>query len=293
MDLNQVCLDLAILENDQSLFGETNLNARAEALDRLGDFRTVLHFQEPGRARKTLEQKIATLQCRLEQIDCRLFHHLRTRLQAGDYTPDGLRRELGRYTDDVESRTGRAHYDYDGLDVLVSGVFLTEPEPQEIKERQPGMVHLEAVPASVILELVDRVALTGEDVFYDLGSGLGQVAILVHLLTGVKAKGIEYEPAFCAYARQCAQDFGLSAVEFFNIDARDADYAEGTVFFMFTPFMGSILQDVLSRLYLASRERPIWVCTFGPCTIEAAKQHWLKSMDKNADHEFKLALFKG
>jgi hypothetical protein len=286
-------LDLANLESDPSLSDEMNLNARAEAIDMLEDLQTVLHFQAPDAARKTLNRRITALQRRLEQINDRLFHRVRTCLQDGDYTPDRLRRELGRYTDDVESQAGRAHYDYDGLDVLVSGVFFTEPEPQQIKNLQPEMIHLEAVPASVILELVDRVVLTVDDVFYDLGSGLGQVAIVVHLLTGVRVKGIEYEPAFCAYARQCAKVFGLSAVEFLNVDARDADYAEGTVFFMFTPFMGSILEAVLSRLYLASRQHPIRVCTFGPCTIEVAKQPWLKNLDGNVAHEFKLALFEG
>jgi hypothetical protein len=29
-------------------------------------------------------------------------------------------------------------------------------------------------------------------------------------------------------------------VEFINVDARQADYSEGTVFFMFTPFRGEI-----------------------------------------------------
>jgi hypothetical protein len=76
-----------------------------------------------------------------------------------------------------------------------------------------------------------------------------------------------------------------------NLDAREADYAGGTVFFMFTPFVGSMLQAVLDRLYREAKRRPIRVCTFGPCTLEVAKQPWLKSMDGNADHEFKLAVF--
>jgi hypothetical protein len=84
----------------------------------------------------------------------------------------------------------------------------------------------------------------------------------------------------------------LTGVEYLNVDARDADYAAGTVFFMFTPFVGSMLQAVLDRLYLESKKRAIRVCTFGPCTLEVAKQPWLKSLDDNAGHEFKLAIFE-
>jgi hypothetical protein len=80
-------------------------------------------------------------------------------------------------------------------------------------------------------------------------------------------------------------------VTFVNADAREADYADGTVFFMFTPFKGAILDAVLARLEQEARERPIVVCTYGSCTLYVAEQAWLNSVDDNADHEFKLAVF--
>jgi hypothetical protein len=39
--------------------------------------------------------------------------------------------------------------------------------------------------------------ITQADVFFDLGSGLGQVPILVNLLSGAAAKGMEFEPVYC------------------------------------------------------------------------------------------------
>ena len=66
------------------------------------------------------------------------------------------------------------------------------------------MVFYQPTPGRIIFELVERAALQKHDTFYDLGSGLGQVVILVSLLSGARAKGIEFDPAYCEYARRCA-----------------------------------------------------------------------------------------
>ena len=143
------------------------------------------------------------------------------------------------------------------------------------------MVYYQKTPARVVLELVEKSQLTNEDVFFDLGAGLGQTAILVHLLTGLAAHGVEFEPAFCAYAENCARSLHLSDVNFIHADARHADYSEGTIFFMFTPFMGEILQDVLDILIKQSEKRKIKIINFGPCTAQIALQSWLHFENPN------------
>lgn len=153
-------------------------------------------------------------------------------------------------------------------------------------------MHCEETPARVLLDLIDHTPLTATDVFYDLGSGLGQVVMVVHLLTGVKAKGVEMEPTFCAFAQEQARDLGLTGVEFINIDARAADYSDGTLFFMFTPFRGQLLQDVLDRLQQVAQHHPIRLCTFGPCTPRVADQPWLRPLTPDARHEYKLIIFE-
>jgi hypothetical protein len=117
------------------------------------------------------------------------------------------------------------------------------------------------------------------------------MVFLVHLLSGVTARGVEFEPAFCAYARRCAEALGLSNVSFLNLDARDADLADGTVFFMFTPFRGTMLRCVLDKLRRQARERRISLCTFGPCTVSVAEEPWLDSVGGNAGSAFSLAVF--
>jgi SAM-dependent methyltransferase len=176
--------------------------------------------------------------------------------------------------------------------VFINGLLLIRVVSVETKAKEPEMVYYQQTPARIIFELVEKARLTGEDVFYDLGSGLGQVPILVNLLSGATAKGIEFEPAYCDYARGCAADLNLSRVEFINADARTADYSEGTIFFMYTPFEGRILQEVLEKLRGESRRRWIRLFTYGPCTPQVSRQSWLKCVDQNGDHIYKLGVFR-
>ena len=135
------------------------------------------------------------------------------------------------------------------------------------------------------------MSFTQNDVFFDLGSGLGQVAILIHLLTGVVAKGIEFEPAFCHYAQHCAAALHLTEVTFTNTDAREAGYSGGTIFFMFTPFGSEIMQSVLKLLREESLQRKIKLITYGPCTAQVASQNWLELTTPLNDDPYQLAVF--
>jgi hypothetical protein len=154
------------------------------------------------------------------------------------------------------------------------------------------MVHYEPTPARVVLELVDQVPLTSHDVFYDLGAGLGHVAILVHLLTGVVAKGVEIEAAYSRHAQRCAEELALSSIAFLNVDARHVDYADGTVFFMYTPFTGEVLESVLASLARQARDRSITVCTHGACTFDVAQQPWLQLCHPESNQAYALAIFE-
>jgi hypothetical protein len=108
-----------------------------------------------------------------------------------------------------------------------------------------------------------------------VGSGLGQVCILVGLLTGARSVGIEFEPTYCDYARRSARRLNLRDVEFVNADARVAEYQAGAVYFMYTPFRGEMMERVLDRIERASRGGPVAICTLGTCGEQVAKRSWL------------------
>ena len=192
------------------------------------------------------------------------------------------------------SSSGESRVDdgYDDLDALVNGLLLAEVPPEGPSRRDPEMLFYQPTPARIVLEMVERADFRQQDVFYDIGSGLGQVSILVHLFTGVRATGVEVEPEYCDYARRCARGLNLSRVRFVNADAREADYSDGTIFFLYTPFTGRMLQQVLERLGHESEKRRIRLCTYGPCTPHVAGQTWLERLDQNGNQVDKLAMFR-
>ena len=107
-----------------------------------------------------------------------------------------------------------------------------------------------------------------DDVFIDLGSGLGKVAVLARLLSGARVRGIEVQRSLVARAPQ------LDGVEFVNGDVREAALEDGTVFFLYNPFTGSALRDVLTRLHEVARHHAIVVCALG-ISLEHGTQGWL------------------
>ncbi len=291
MNLEQLSTELTHWLTEPTLLGEVNLAGREQALDLTTLVQEAAHHNRRDPAWQALAQRAGILQAQLTTINQQLFARLRLALQQGEYSPSALRLHLNHFTGYAGVR-GQPHLGYDGLDLLLDGVFQPEPPPRATVELTAEMVHCEPTPARVVLELVDYAGLTSESIFYDLGSGLGQVAMLVNLLSGVRSKGVEVDPVLCGYARQCAIELGLSQVEFIQGDARTANYDDGTHFFLFTPFRGMVLQMVLARLQAIAQQRPLTICTYGPCTPVVAQQPWLRAGDAHGDHEYKLAIFR-
>jgi hypothetical protein len=169
---------------------------------------------------------------------------------------------------------------FDWLDEVVCGILqIDEPvlhrPGQEPPFRSHEMTDYQPTPARHIFDAIAKCRLSPDDVFVDLGAGLGQVALLVNIFAGIRARGVEMQPHYAASAQRTAQRLHLTEVQFVAEDARTADLSCGTVFYMFTPFRGSILSLVLNRLEKESRQRPIRICALGPCTRVLEQQPWL------------------
>ncbi|MCD6023204.1 MAG: class SAM-dependent methyltransferase [Fibrobacteria bacterium] len=229
----------------------------------------------------------------LESWDEKLFQDLREEIRMA-----GLRgRELKERLWEIAGTDGLVNPEtaegYDSFDILLNGIFCASDLPEETKRPEPEMVFYQKTPGRVILELVDRAGFTADDVFYDLGSGLGQVPILVHLLSGVPAKGVEFEPAYVQYSERSAGDLGITGVTFLNADAREADLSDGTVFFLYTPFTGRMLEEILENLRKLSERKPVRVFTYGPCTLEVSRAPGWISDNPAPPEVFKLGAFTG
>lgn len=291
MDTVKVRADLTLLMEDESLFEETNLHARNEAIVFIKYVGDVL--RDPGYA-SNLDaqfQQALTLREQLSEVNDTLFQRVRSDLQSGNFSLQSLRAFFNNFTGYVPRKPHQPDYEYDGLDVLLEQVLFPGRPPSESQQRASGMIRYEATPARIILELIDTVKFLPEDVFVDIGSGFGLVVMLINLLTGVKSVGIEFDPAYCEYAQSCVTEMNLNDVTFIQADARKADLNAGTIFYLFTPFVNEIFESVLERLRYTAIRKPIYLCSYGTITYDLVKLPWLQLVDPAMEHDFKLAVF--
>jgi hypothetical protein len=283
--------DIQFVEDNAALYKETNFNSRANAID-------FIEFHIIGRLESlpecadvnALKQHAEKLKRSLEDIDTNLFKRLRDNIRAGLYTGASFTEMVQQYT--AFDRTGPDTIGYDNLDLFMNGLLTDQPIPETTAGLEPDMVFYQKTPARLVFQLAAMAQLMPGDVFYDIGSGLGQVAILMHLISGAKCQGIEYEPAYHAYAEACATQLNLSQVGFINDDARNVDFADGTVFFLYSPFLGALLQQVLDRLQQEAQKRAIRVFSYGPCSAHIDRQSWVHYVNGRANDGHSLCEFK-
>jgi len=247
---------IADLEHSPSLYFPDNLRARIEALEQL-DFFNTPHAE--------------AIRTRLEAANSTVYEKIRRDIRQGRGEE-----ALAHWVPPAEICAGEK---YDYRDEVIAGVFQFEEPPAQILQRNPEMVAYQPTPVRHIFDLFHRTSLTQHDVLIDLGSGLGHVALLTSICTRARAMGIELEPAYVRIARQTAESLKLKSVTFIERDARSADLTEGTVFYLYTPFKGTILGNVLDSLRREAAHRKIRICTYGPCTMTIANEPWLEPLD--------------
>jgi Histone methylation protein DOT1 len=266
---------LFVLEADSSLFLPDQLRERLIALDDLDA--GFGGFEDSTRCPYSrLHQRAKALRIRLEAANSELYQSVRSDIVRGG-EPRALLQWLEDSATDNEPRSPLPGLGFDYRDELVSGVLqLLEPSEPNLHP-SPEMVPYQPTPVRHVLHLIAAAAVAEDDVFVDLGSGLGHVPLLVSMMTGAQSLGVEVQAAYVASARKCAQSLGLSRIQFIAQDARDADLSHGTMFYLYSPFKGSILADVLSALRRESMRRPIKICSLGPCTRRVSNETWLKA----------------
>ena len=290
-DLLKLERDLAALEQDPTLNDDNNLAARFAGLKTLDFLEEAFQIHANHQSAATGLRRVRALQGDLEECNQDFFRNLRTGIRTGVVTPRQLRNLFDSNCRYRQDGSEWLHFRAEAADELAAGLFHSDCPPQPWEGSDSEMIHYESTPVSALLELVDRVPLTHADRFVDIGSGLGQVALLVHLLTGVEAIGLEVMPAYVDHARCEAASLGIGRVAFRQGDARSADLCAGTVYFLYSPFRGEMLRTVLGRLRREACERRLTICSFGPCTTQIAAERWLTSEDAEMGHEFRLAIF--
>jgi hypothetical protein len=267
---------MAELTADQAWREPMAFTRRAEAMDRL-DLLLVGVDEAPVRAEA--EHLIEDM----EAIDRALFDHLRERVRLGEG-----RQALAPWMDGDVSPGQH----YDALDTLLAGVLAIDEPGIAESPPPPEMVFYQPTPARHIVDGIRRASISASDVVLDLGSGLGHVPMLVQVLTGARTRGVERVPSYVESARRAALLLGLAEVTFVEGDARDAALADITVFYLFTPFLGSVLRDMLARIEIEAAARPLRVVVLGPCARTFARMPWLTCDDPDPSAADRIVVFR-
>ncbi len=289
---------IASIAQNQSLGDAANFVARAQALrvlnlDIVGRIDDLVDGADKGEKKRlrALKRQAFAAKALLEPLDEQLFGTFRDMIKHGNYPKPALHRTLRGYVERFEPEEWSDPPRYDHLDTFVDGLLQIASVPRAQKQPEPEMVYYQATPARIVLDMVERLSLSTDDLFYDLGSGLGRVAITTALVGDARVKGVEFEPAYVDYARRRVAALGLDRVSFINADAREVQYADGTIFFLYTPFKGKILQRVYQLLQYEARTRRIRVCSYGPGTLDVMEQDWLGSVDDVDPDIHRVAIF--
>lgn len=257
------------LKDDRSLLEPGRLRQRVDTLDELEAY-----LSDEAGIGAALRQRARAIYAEFETVNRRLYGDIRRSIRRGE----GGRRLMDWMPDwnSAGNRTDREGYDY--LDDLISGVLRLEEPSKEVARLESEMVAYQPTPARHIFDFVRRVGLTERDWLIDLGSGLGHVALVASICASARCTGTELEPSYIDSARKCAQSLKLNNVTFIQGDVRAADMSRGTAFYLYTPFTGGVLREVLNSLRREASQREIRIGTLGPCTRIVAEENWLSAV---------------
>ena len=105
-------------------------------------------------------------------------------------------------------------------------------------------------PPELVAEMLDRLNLNGDDVFYDLGCGDGRIAIAAVQRCGVRGVGIDIDPERIREAEENAKIAGVaSRLEFRLQNLFESEIGEATAVYLYLlPHLNLRLRPRFERL---------------------------------------------
>lgn len=147
-------------------------------------------------------------------------------------------------------------------DAWLDRFFGLDEIPADDASLPRGCVPYLPSPIEKLIEIAEHADVRASDVFVDIGSGVGRATVLMHLMTGAAAIGLEIQPQLVQASRDLSARVGASGVAVVEGDAAlTAGLAMiGSVFFLNCPFSGARLAKVLAELEAIARTKPVRVC---------------------------------
>lgn len=185
------------------------------------------------------------------------------------------RRTVAGLSNAAELRAALAEVPASDRDAWVDSLLGLNDIPADGPDLPAGGVPYLPCSVTTLLQVIDLAEITAEDVFVDVGAGVGRATMLVHLLTGASAIGVEVQQALVVEAQALASAFEAHRVRTIHGDAAamPGSMTMGTVFFLYCPFSGDRLLRVLQGLEDIAASRVIRICCVD---LPLPPQAWLE-----------------
>jgi SAM-dependent methyltransferase len=143
------------------------------------------------------------------------------------------------------------------------------------------VIHYAPSGLSEILFTIENAGLRPGKSFVDLGSGLGKVVLLVALLTGAQAYGVELDSRRAGHARAAAEALELDNARFLDGDIRDVPLPLADVYYMYIPLMrsGAVaerLMRIAARKKIVLFAQPLDLTHLPWLKASTAASYWLE-----------------
>ncbi len=173
----------AALAHDPSLVDPVSFAARDDLSQEIERLDNLIADSHPGQQRRLWGLRQEALRARnlLDEAHKHFFAVYRRQIRENLLTPSEFRALLQRYTLPGPAEAWSDPPRYDLLDTLVDGLLQIDVPPQTQLPVEPEMIPYQATPARIVLDMADRLALSSDDVLYDLGAGLGRVVFILAL----------------------------------------------------------------------------------------------------------------
>jgi SAM-dependent methyltransferase len=140
-------------------------------------------------------------------------------------------------------------------DHLVEEILDIAYPPLEESSLPPDGIRYCASGLAEVLFMMENAGLGPGKTFVDLGSGLGKVVLLMALLTGARAYGVEIDSPLVSHARSAARSLQLDNAHFIEGDIREVPLPPADVYYMYIPLVHSTA--LVERLRTLAPERGI------------------------------------
>ena len=87
-------------------------------------------------------------------------------------------------------------------------------------------------PYSTAVSIFNMVHVKDNDVFFDLGSGTGNITLFVNIYFNIKSTGIDLVSYFIEKSNLIADEMKLEHIRFIKGDFLEQDLSEGTIFYI-------------------------------------------------------------